>query len=52
MTLKNCRDCNAILNDRRSYPKGWDKGLCESCNEYFETNGKGYKDGGSYLNDN
>ncbi len=36
MTLKRCRDCNAILNDRRSYPKGWDKELCEDCNYMYE----------------
>jgi hypothetical protein len=34
--IKNCKECGYILNDRRNYPKGWDKGLCESCNEYYE----------------
>jgi hypothetical protein len=36
MALKSCRDCKSLLNDRRSYPQGWDKGLCETCNEYYE----------------
>jgi len=45
MKTKTCRDCKSILNDRRYYPAGWDRGLCESCNELYEMQGSksGYK---------
>jgi len=53
--INKCRDCESVLNDRRSYPKGWDKGLCESCNKKYETGEREFViieqdgDGGAYV---